>query len=119
MASELFPERDCAKCTDRLKEEWGCNGDATLPITIDDEILYTCIRRPLLDRPGWFNEIFTMYKMYKNGFLPNEGSYLAQPPTFLQMVNIVDVTLSDCEDIEEEENKRKERNKRRSGIPNG
>lgn len=70
----------------------------------------------MLDRPQWFNEIFTMYKMYKNGFLPNEGSYLAQPVSFLQIINIIDSTLAECDELKQEEDKKKQRNKERSGI---
>lgn len=116
MAGQLFPERDCAKCTDRHKKEWGCEGNAILPIVIDGEIENTCIRRPILDNPQWFNEVFTMYNMYKNGFLPDEGTYLAQTLSFLQIINIIDMTLAECDKIEEQDKQRKARNKRRSGI---
>ena len=119
MASELFPERDCSTCTDAKKKEWGCNGEASIPTEIDGELVTTCIRRPMLDHPRWFNEVYTMYKMYKAGFLPNEGSYLAQPPSFLQMINIIDSTLAECDDIKSQEEKRKSRNKKRGVQTNG
>lgn len=119
MASELFPERDCSTCTNIKKEQWGCNGDAKIPIEIDGEMSTTCIRRPMFDNPAWFNEVYTMYKMYKAGFLPNEGSYLAQPPSFLQLINVIDSTLADCDEIKQQEEDRKKRNKKRSGLNNG
>lgn len=116
MAGQLFLERDCVKCTDMQKKEWGCEGKAILPVFIDGEPEYTCIRRPILDNPRWFNEIFTMYSMYKNGFLPYEGTYMAQPLSFLQAINVIDATLEECDKIEEQDRQRKSRNKRRSGV---
>lgn len=114
MAIELFPERDCARCTDRLKDEYGCFGNAKLPVAVNDEELATCIRRPLLDDPGWFNEAFTVYNMYKAGFLPHEGSYLSQPLSFLQLINIIEATLSECGNIKEQKDTAKQARERRA-----
>ena len=68
-------------------------GNAVLPGSFDGEPLYTCIRRPILDDPRWFNGVFTMYKMYKNGFLPNEGPWMAQPLGVITEINTIDAAL--------------------------
>lgn len=107
MAISLFPERDCANCTLKNKGEWGCEGGATELIELDGELMDTCIRRPVLDNPELFNEAFAIYNMFKAGFLPNEGSYLSQPPSFLQLVSLIESTLNECDGIKESTDKAK------------
>lgn len=112
----MFPERNCSTCNQVQKRMWGCEGDAEQPVELDGELLTTCIRRPMLDDPEWFNEIYTMYKMYKNGFLPNEGTYQAQPVAVVQIINIIDAVLAECDEIKDEERERKEKNRKRAGY---
>lgn len=108
-ALELYPERNCSTCTAEKKKEWGCTGNAVLPVSFKGENMFTCIRRPILDNPRWFNEILTMYKMYKNGFLPNDGPWLAQPLGVITAINVLDAAVHECDKIKEEsaQNKRK------------
>ncbi len=81
---------------------------------LGDEQLDTCIRRPLYDHPQWFNDVFTTYNMYKNGFLPNEGSYLAQPLGFLQLINIMDSVLAECDIMKQDKEDTTEAHKKRA-----
>lgn len=109
MAVQLFPERNCASCTAEKKREWGCMGDAVHPYFYEGSQEYTCIRRPVKDDPVFFNEIFTLYNMYQNGYLPNSGGYLAQTPGFLQVINIMQTCIEECTIIKEEKERQKQK----------
>lgn len=113
MAISLFPERDCTTCTAKQKRNWGCEGNAQEIIELDGEIMDTCIRRPLLDNPLFFNEAFELYRFYKDGFLPNEGTFLAQPLSFRQLIIIIDSALEECNSIREDSDKTKKINRNR------
>lgn len=93
MAVELLPERNCATCTARQKIQWGCEGDAKLPIELDGEEQTTCPRRPILDDPALYEELFWLYRSYAKGMLPEEGSILSQPAKLVQAISIMDLTL--------------------------
>lgn len=65
------------------------------------------MRRPLLDNPRWFNEIITAYNLYKQGLLPNDGSYLAQPVGFIPLMSLVDQVVEECRTLRTEQEKKK------------
>lgn len=52
--------------------------------------------------------MFLAYRMYKNGFLPFEGTYLQQPALYLQILNVIDSALAEVEEMKDEDRKRKE-----------
>ncbi len=63
----------------------------------DGEELSRCPRRPLLDDPEYFSHIFTMYGWYKNGMLPDEGTWRDQPNKFSESMTLMDRALNEAE----------------------
>lgn len=116
MAVRLMPERQCHKCT--RHKDWGCEAykwrepdedtldersecwinPADMPLAIDGEETYQCPRRTLKDDPQGWNRIFNFYAMYKNGFLPQEGSVIAQSNAAIEAFRIIDDVNSECDD---------------------
>ncbi len=94
---DKFKERDCATCTASQKERWGCDKDLPVPLSFDGEDLFRCPRRPLLDETEDFSHIFNVYGWYKNGMLPDEGTWRDQPNKFVQVMTIMDRTLNEAE----------------------
>ncbi len=111
----MLPERDCAECTVNKKREWGCEGKAALPLTINGKLDYTCPRRPLLDDPIPYARLTRAYNHFKQGFLPNAGGIADQADKVMRLFDIISVVLSECS--EETRREAENRNKRRSKAP--
>jgi hypothetical protein len=75
---------------------WGCEGGATLPLTIDGEQDFTCPRRPLLDDPAPYNELFSYANALQSGILPDDGGLQSQPHRLMQLVKLVGYFRSEC-----------------------
>lgn len=81
---ELLPERNCVKCTPGQKVSWGCDGKATVPLYIDDELQETCPRRPILDDPESLVDLLELFENYDRGHLPEDGGVQSQPYVAMQ-----------------------------------
>jgi hypothetical protein len=75
---------------------------------LDGEEIKRCPRRPILDNPGYFTSVFTAYKAYIRGYLPDSGSMEDQGYRFTVAMAIVDNAVAEAQ----AETDRRERNKR-------
>lgn len=91
---------------------WGCESPAPVPLLIAGEEHWRCPRRPILDQPQLFGELFWMYRQIEQGILPDPGGIFDQANQFVECWAIIDSTLSEC--YEE-----KARQARRSGRGGG
>ena len=92
----MFSNRDCVTCTETNKRQWGCEGNAEMPIRIDDEEIWTCPRRPILDHPEFFAEVLGAYRDYQKGFLPEPGGTMSQPKRLMQCFKVIEHTVNEC-----------------------
>ena len=84
-----MPERSCQGCTKQL--EWGCETPPPIPIMFDgDEYLTRCPRRPFLEDPKWFDEIYTAQGWISKGFLPVAGTYGDMPNKLAQCLKVIE-----------------------------
>ncbi|AHC30449.1 hypothetical protein CC53_gp032 [Rhizobium phage vB_RleS_L338C] len=60
-------------------------------------VLKRCPRRPLLDDPQFFSELFWGHQQFKKGILPEEGGLLSQPAKLMQLYFVIDRTRNLCE----------------------
>jgi len=59
-------------------------------IMLDGEPLPRCPRRPILDEPEYFIDLFEDLYWFRKGFLPNEGTWLDQSERFVKSIHIFD-----------------------------
>jgi hypothetical protein len=97
LARELLPAYDCGTCTERLKKSRGCDGPPEQPVTLAGQPLDRCPMRPYLDAPVEVNELVTLYRWYKQGMLPDPGTVLDQPSTFVDAMLVIDGALAEAE----------------------
>jgi hypothetical protein len=97
IALELLPERICSTCTSLKKRTYGCETDATQILELDGVRLLRCPRRPLLDDPQLYGEVFWLYRSYKKGYLPNSGGLDDQPAKYMAYVKVIDRALDFCQ----------------------
>ena len=103
----LLEDWDCSTCTSFQKKNRGCTEDALKPIVMDDEELMRCPRRPLLDDPIWYDELFWLYGNYKSGILPEPGGLQAQPHKLMEAIRTLDRAQKAANGEKEEGDKRK------------
>jgi hypothetical protein len=96
----LLPERDCSDCPANNRARWGCESDVSFPLPFDGERTLRCPRRPYLDEPDWYNQIFEAYSWREKGFLPQPGTWRDQDHRFVLACNIIDRAHSDASDDE-------------------
>lgn len=97
LAVELLPERRCSTCQPAQKAQWGCTEDAQLPTEMDGVALTRCPRRPLLDDPDFYSEVFWLYQAYQKGFLPEEGGLQDQATVLISSFQVIDAAMSAAE----------------------
>ncbi|QIG76091.1 hypothetical protein EVC24_070 [Rhizobium phage RHph_I4] len=91
-AVELLPELECSTCTLHQQKERGCTTDAPAPHELDGMVLTRCPRRPLLEDPEYFSELFWGHQQFQKGILPEEGGLLSQPGKLMQLYFVIDRT---------------------------
>ena len=79
-------------------------------MALDEVELVRCIRRPILEDPHFYTEVFRMYRAYKNGNFPEDGGLLSQPARLMILFSVVDGAITYCE--EERESREKLKRKR-------
>lgn len=109
----LLPERVCATCTATQKERWGCDKDLPAPLEFDGQELKRCPRRPLLDETDYFDNIFDVYSWYKQGHLPEEGTWRDQPAKFCSTMRAMERAFNEADD----EKRAREESKRNRASP--
>lgn len=103
IAVELLPERNCGRCTAAQKVQWGCTADAKLPIELEGEKMLRCPRRPILDDPAFYGEVFGLYRNFQKGFLYDEGSLGSQPAVVVDCFQVLEQTLGLVDDYRQEQ----------------
>lgn len=86
---------------------WGCNGDARVPVELFGERTTTCPRRPVLDQPEEFAYYMRLYRMYRNGFLPESGAVMDQSGYVLGVFDVLDSVYASIEEYKSKEARRK------------
>jgi hypothetical protein len=106
-----MPERNCKTC--KRQAEWGCyavetdeidpftgekvwRNPALLPLTLDDENVWRCPRRPIKDDPLYWQKLLFHYGLYKSGFLQDEGGVTSQSFKAMVMFGIIDDAMAEC-----------------------
>lgn len=107
-----MPERNCATCTARQKLTWGCDDAPRDKLEIDGFLLARCPKRPILDDPVGFSDLFWHYGQMQKGYLPEKGGLNDQPAKFMQYMRIIDRALDYCRS---EQDRREEAKRRGSG----
>lgn len=76
---------------------------------MDGEELLRCPRRPLLEDPEFFSELFWNYKAFQRGFLPNAGGLEDQPVMLMDSFRVLEQALDLCEAQKREKEARRSR----------
>jgi hypothetical protein len=106
MAIMLLPDRTCEGCTALLKRAYGCDARlengvwknaAITPVVIDGETQHQCPRRPVLDDPGFWRELFSLYRGFKLGFLADEGAIGSQAARGWKLLSMLDAFVNEAE----------------------
>lgn len=56
-----------------------------------------CPRRPLLDRPDYFQELFWLYSNYSEGILPQKGGLDDQPSKLMASIRVLKGTQEEAQ----------------------
>lgn len=123
IAIRLMPERNCRGCTKQV--QWGCTAKpyvvmdpetsspvlghdgkpkvawtnpAHMPLDFDGEETYACPRQPLREEPEMWSRVFTYYRLYKKGFLPQTGAAMDQANIAVEIFRILDDANDDADD---------------------
>ncbi len=102
----LLPERNCATCTARQQKEWGCDARqrpdgtwtdrALVPMEVDGREDWACPRRPVKDDPALFGELMSLYGLYAEGVLADEGGVMSQTVKYLAIMRLIRGTVNEC-----------------------
>lgn len=85
---------DCRTCFSGMQKQRGCNEPTKDAIKIGRFTTHKC---PRSYAKGVVLNYIDAYQYYKNGLLPNEGTYLKQPAKYLQAMNIIASVISENE----------------------
>lgn len=94
---ELLDDLDCSTCTANQKLARGCESDAKSPQSIGEEVFRRCPRRPLLEDPEFFSDLFWSHQQFKKGILPEEGALKSQPAKLMEFYFLIDRTRNWCD----------------------
>ncbi|WP_349621641.1 hypothetical protein [Azospirillum argentinense] len=84
---------------------------------IDGEQHFRCPRRPILEDPEGFREVFRVYRAYQKGFLPELGGLEAQAAKLTRALDLIEVTTTQCEEQRQAEDARKRARSGRAPRP--
>jgi hypothetical protein len=103
----MLPDRVCSKCTPGQQKEWGCDAyqddkgawhkRSLVPMEVDGKESWVCPRRPVKDDPSFFGELMTLYGLYKEGVLADEGSIMSQSQKYVTLMRLVHSTVNECQ----------------------
>ncbi len=69
-----------------------------------------CPRRPILEDPALFQELFWLYRQKEKGYLVNAGGLEDQPAVLVECYRIIDATLANIaahqKDLDDRKKKR-------------
>ncbi len=78
-------------------------------LIIDGEEHRRCPRRPILEDPGHYADIFYLYRQSKEGYLPEDGGLSNQPAKLMELFRETDAALRKVEQHKEEQEAAKRR----------
>ena len=104
-----MPELDCGKCSPGQKIARGCTTPATRSVIMDGEELKRCPRRPLLDEPEGYGQLFWLYGQALDGKLPEPGGIYDQSARTMECFRVIAMAISLCD--EEKARRSKKKNK--------
>ncbi len=119
-AVELL-EYDCTTCTAHQKISRGCDQDSPKEhrLVLDGEEHVRCPRRPILDDPGRYAEVFWTFQQKDKGFLPDDGALNDQANLLIQSFRVIDDTLGSIERHKRERGKSKSRRQATKNMSRG
>ena len=119
-AVELL-EYDCVTCTAHQKISRGCDQDSPKEhlLVLNGEEHVRCPRRPILDDPGHYSEVFWNFQQKDKGFLPDGGAMNDQANYMIQAFRVIDDTLGSIERHKKEREKSKSRRQATKNMARG
>jgi hypothetical protein len=81
---------------------WGCEEDARQPLELDGDVMLRCPRRPLLENPYHWKNMFWIYRNYDRGILPEEGALFSQPHKLLELLDVLETAKSSAQAEQQE-----------------
>ena len=111
LAGVLFPERECAHCTDIQKQERGCETDSPIPPTLDGQLQLRCPLRGFMEDPQGFSDLFRAYGWAQKGVMGEAGGYLDQPVRVIRLMETVDKAVSDGHEAKREREAARQRHR--------
>jgi len=96
-------------CTAQQKVSRGCEKDAPeqYRLVISGQVHMRCPRRPILEDPRTFQELFWLYRQKEKGYLTNTGGLDDQPAGLMQAFRIIDAALANVAAHKKDEQDRK------------
>lgn len=109
---------DCVTCTARQKISRGCDQDSPeqYQLNLAGEIHKRCPRRPILDDPSFYQEVFWLYRQMEKGYLVEDGGLNDQPSFLVDAFKVIDATLAR---IEAHRKEGEDRKRRRAAVKQG
>lgn len=83
---------------------------------LDGEELRRCPRRPILENPEYFGELFWLYRQHKAGYTSEPGGLSDQPGKLMNCFREIDVAMIKVDKFREEQEERKRRRAARAGA---
>lgn len=72
-----------------------------------------CPRRPILDDPDFYSEVFWLYRQSRSGYLMEDGGLNDQPAMMMKCFRIIDRAIGQVEGFRKEQ---EERRRKREAI---
>jgi hypothetical protein len=98
-----------------MKQQYGCEGNAKLPVVLDGEEMTTCPRRPILDDPEFYGDLFGRFRRYQKGLFYDEGAVGSQPNLLIECLDEMEQTLGVVDEYRREQDAKKKRADARKG----
>ena len=70
---------------------------AKIPLTIDNEMIWRCPRRPLLDDPAYWSKLLFSYSLFRDGHMIDEGSVSSQSFKAMTLFGIIQDAMAAVE----------------------
>ncbi len=104
-------------CTVSQQKERGCHEpvEGANVLVIHGVEQRRCPRRPILENPAAFSELFWLYRNYKAGYLPEAGGLDDQPAKLMKSLRVIDAAVSETEKFKEEQESKQQRRRGKAG----
>ncbi len=82
-------------CDARQKEDGTWENPGYSGLSLEPGVItWGCPRRPVKDSPLYWHEFLTVYRMFKAGVMPDEGSMAQQSAKGIKMLTVFDGAIS-------------------------